>query len=253
MEQADPVQQGGGSSGPFSISGGASPVLVGSVLGQSGSLGNSSLNGTTVLYMQDIHQPDQLDQSVAGIFSFDGNGNFSITAMDEDVAGTITQDQPSQGTYSVASNGEVTISCQSGDCPAGFLITANQGFFVSTGADCSYGVMEPQSSASFSNASIAGSYVGGSLAPLDYPNAVNDVAVGAADGLGTFTESSDSSGGGGLGQSSANVASYSMAANGRGTMQGQGSETPAVVYMISPTKWIVLQPASDARVDVYQH
>ncbi len=254
MEQADPVQQGDGSSErPFSTSNGASPVLVGSVLQQSGSLGNSSLNATTILSMQDIHQPDQLDQSVAGIFSFDGNGNFSMTAMDEDVAGTITQDQPSQGTYSVASNGAVTISCESGDCPAGFLITVNEGFFVSTGADCSFGVMEPQSRASFSNASIAGSYAGGSLTPLDYPNAINEVAVGIADGVGTFTESGDSSGGGGLGQSSANVADYGMAANGRGTMQSQGSQTSAVIYMISPTKWIVLQPTPDARVDVYQH
>jgi len=254
MEQTDPVQQGGGSSGaPFSISNGASPVLAGSVLQQSGSLGNSSLSGTAVLHTQDIQEPDQLDQSVAGIFSFDGNGNFSIAAMDEDVAGTITQDQPAQGTYSVASNGAVTISCQSGDCPAGFLITVNEGFFVSTGADCSFGLMEPQISVSFSNASIAGSYVGGSLAPLDYPNAVNEVAVGIADGVGTFTESSDFSGGGGLGHASANVATYSMAANGRGTMQSQGNQTSAVIYMISPTKWIVLQPTSDARVDVYQH
>lgn len=254
MEQIDPVQQGGGlSTGPFSIANGGSSVMVGSVLAQTGSFGNPSLSGTAVLHMQGIDQSGQLDQSVAGIFSFDGNGNFSIIAMDEDVAGTITQDQPSHNTYSVASNGAVSLSCQSSDCPAGFLITANEGFFVSTGADCSFGIMEPQSSAPFSNASIAGSYAGGSLAPLDYVNAVNEVAAGIADGVGTFTESSDSSGGGGLGQSSATVANYALAANGRGTMQSQGSETPAVVYMISPTRWIVLQPMQDARVDVFQH
>lgn len=228
-------------------------MLVGSVLQQSGSLGNSSLNGTAVLYMQDIHQPDQLDQSMAGIFSFDGNGNFNIAAMDEDLAGTITQDQPSQDTYSVASNGAVTINCQNGDCPAGFLVKTDQAFLVSTGASCSFGKMEPQAAASFSNASIAGSYMGGSRPPLDYVNAVNEVDSGSADGLGTLTESSDSSGGGGLGQSSANIVSYSLAANGRGTMQGQGSQTSAVIYVISPTRWIVLQPAPDARVDVYQH
>ena len=90
-----------------------------------------------------------------------------------------------------------------------------------------------------------------SLPPLDYVNAVNEVDSGSADGLGTLTQSNDSSGSGGLGQSSANVSSYTLAANGRGTMQSQGSQTPAVVYMISPTRWVVLHP--DARVDVYQH
>jgi hypothetical protein len=113
--------------------------------------------------------------------------------------------------------------------------------------------MEPQTNASFSTASIAGSYTGGSLSPLDYVNAINDVDSGSADGLGTLTQSGDSSGSGGLGQSSANVSSYTVAANGRGTMQSQGSQTPAVVYMISPDKWVVLQPTPDARVDVYQH
>lgn len=255
MEQADSTGQGGGTSGrrPFSITNGDVPVMVGSVLGQSGSLGNSSLNGTNVMFMQDINQQDGLDQSAAGILSFDGNGNFNITAMDEDLAGTITQDQPSQGTYSVASNGAVTMNCQNGDCPAGFLVTTNEGFFVSTGPDSSFGLIVPQTSMSFSSASMAGSYAGGSLAPLDYINAVNDVAMGAADGAGTFTESSDSSGAGGLGQSSANISSYTVAANGRGTMQSHASQTPAVVYMISPTRWIVLQPTPDARVDIYQH
>jgi hypothetical protein len=203
--------------------------------------------------MQDIQQPSELDHSLAGILSFDGSGNFSITTMDEDLAATMTQDQPSQGTYSVASNGAVTINCQSGDCPAGFLITANEAFFVSTGADAGFGRMEPQTNADFSNASLAGSYTAGSQPPLDYVNAVNEVDSGSADGLGTLTQSSDSSGSGGLGQSSANVSSYTLAANGRGTMQSQGSQTPAVVYMISPTRWVVLQPTPDARVDVYQH
>jgi hypothetical protein len=255
MAQTDSIVQNGGAVGrrSFSTTNGNAAVLVGSVLQQSGSFANRSLNGTAVLYMQDINQPDGLDQSSAGIFSFDGDGNFTIAAMDEDLAGTMTQDQPSQGTYSVASNGAATLSCQSGDCPAGFLTTANEGFFVSTGADAGFGRMESQTNASFSTASIAGSYTGGSLSPLDYVNAIDDTDSGSADGLGMLTQSSDSSGSGGLGQSSANVSSYAVAANGRGTMQSQGSQTPAVVYMISPARWIVLQPTPDARVDVYQH
>ena len=72
------------------------PLLVGSVGQQSGTFNNGSLNGSTVLYYQDIHSGDGLDQSGAIIFSFDGNGHGTIIAADEDLAGTITQDQPPQ-------------------------------------------------------------------------------------------------------------------------------------------------------------
>ena len=259
MAQTDSIVQNGGAVGrrSFSTTNGNAAVLVGSVLQQSGSFANRSLNGTAVLYMQDINQPD-------GKLQINRRREYSAsTAMAtlryrrdgrEDLAGTMTQDQPSQGApYSVASNGAATLSCQSGDCPAGFQNTANEGFFESTGADAGFGRMESQTNASFSTASIAGSYTGGSLSPLDYVNAIDDTDSGSADGLGMLTQSSDSSGSGGLGQSSANVSSYAVAANGRGTMQSQGSQTPAVVYMISPARWIVLQPTPDARVDVYQH
>jgi hypothetical protein len=240
MEQIDPVS-------------GSNGVLVGSVLQQIGPFSNGSLSGTAVLYLQDIHQGDGLDDSQAGIVSFDGGGNFDIVAMDEDLAGTITDVQPSPGTYTVANNGAVTMSCAGGICPVGFLVNQNQGFFVGTGASSTFGVMEEQSGAPFSNASLAGAYAGGSLAPLDYANALNDVVVGSADGLGTFTSSGYSSSFAGRNQYSSNVANYNVADNGRGTLQGQGDPVPGIVYMISPGRWVVLQPTSDARVEVYQH
>lgn len=239
MEQIDPVSGGNG-------------LLVGSVLQQIGPFSNGSLSGTAVLYMQDIHQGDDVDDSQAGIVSFDGGGNFDIVAMDEDLAGRITDVQPSPGTYTVANNGAVTMSCAGGICPVGFLVNQDQGFFVGTGASSTFGVMEEQSGGSFSNASLAGTYAGGSLAPLDYANALDDVVVGSADGLGTFTSSGYSSSFAGLNQYSSNVANYNVADNGRGTLQGQGDPVPGIVYMISPGRWVVLQPSSDARVEVYQ-
>jgi hypothetical protein len=113
--------------------------------------------------------------------------------------------------------------------------------------------MEPQTGGPFSNTTLAGSYAGGSLAPLDYSNAINDVATGSADGLGTFTSSGYNSSFSGLSRYSGNVASYNIATNGRGTMQGQGDPVPGIVYMISPGRWVVLQPSADAREEVYQH
>jgi hypothetical protein len=256
MEQIDAVQGDGGymHNGPFEAAGGGgSPLLVGSVLEQAGSFTNASLNGTTVLYMQDIHGQDGADQSEAGIVSFDGNGYFNLTAMDEDLAGTITQDQPSQGTYSVGTNGSWTVTCGNGGCPAGFLISPNKAFFVGTGSDTILGIMEPQTGGTFSNASMAGTYVGSSLAPLDYTNASNEIEVGAADGNGTLIVSGESSGPGGLDQSPNTNVSYSIASNGRGTAEAQGDQAPAIVYMISPTKFVVMMPKTDARMDVFGH
>ena len=239
MEQIDPVNN--------------APLLVGSVLQQSGTFNNGSLNGTAVLYAQDIHGGDGLDQSSAGIITFNGNGNDNVIAMDEDKAGTIQQDQPSQGTYSVGINGAVTFNCGGGGCPAGFVVSQNKVMFVGTGSNSLFGMTEPQTGGPFSNASMAGSYAGGSLPPLDYLNSSTELEVGPADGNGNLVVSGDSSGSGGLDQSFGTLVNYSIAANGRGTAEAQGDQAPAVVYMISPTRFVVMMPKTDARMDVFQH
>jgi hypothetical protein len=226
------------------------PMQVGSVLKQTGPFNNGSLNGLSVLYYQDIHGGDGLDQSGAMIFSFDGNGNDNNIAGDEDLAGTITQHLNPPGTYVVAANGAVDFGAGN---PAGFLVGHNLGFFVGRGSSSIFGTIEPQTGGPFSNASIAGTYAAGSLAPLDYVNASNEMDLGPADGLGTLTLNGDSSGAGGLDQWFGGVVNYSIASNGRGTAEAQGDRAPGVVYVISPTKWLVLQPKTDARVLVFGH
>jgi hypothetical protein len=126
-------------------------------------------------------------------------------------------------------------------------------FFVGTGSNSIFGMIEPQTGGPFSNASINGTYAAGSLPPLDYVNASNEVDVGPADGLGTLTLNGDSSGPGGLDQWFNYIINYSIASNGRGTAEAQGGHAPGVVYVISPTKWLVLQPKTDARVLVFGH
>ncbi len=229
------------------------PLSVGLIERQSGSFNNGSLSGTGVLIAQDIHGADGRDQSAAGIVSLDGHGNFNITAMDEDLAGTITQDPPEQGTYTVLSNGALTFNCQSGGCPAGFLFAQNKGMFVGTGSSTLFGQLGPQSGGPFSNASISGNYFGGSLAPLDYLNANNELDVLATDGAGSLTMNGASSGADGLDQYFGGQATYNIAANGRGTAISPGDQAPAIVYVISPSAFVVMMPKSEARIDFFQH
>ncbi len=93
----------------------------------------------------------------------------------------------------------------------------------------------------------------GSLAPLDYANGSNEVDVGPADGLGTLTLSGYSSQPWGIDQWFGTAITYSIASNGRGTGEAQGDHNPAVVYVISPTKFIVLMPQTDAELSVFEH
>jgi hypothetical protein len=249
MEQVSPVQAG---VEPLTGAGSdTAPLGVGSVLQQSGSFSNSSLNSTAVMYMQDINGESGFDQSQAGIISFDGNGNFNIIAMDEDSAGVITQDSTSQGTYTVGANGALALTCGGGECPAGYLIAENKALLIGTGSNTIFGMMEPQTGGPFSNASIAGTYPGGSLPPLDYRNAANELYVGAADGAGNVLISLDSSSSDGLNQGTGTI-TYTIASNGRGSAQEQGVQNPAVVYMISPTKWLMLMPETDARLGLFE-
>jgi Putative Ig domain len=233
-----------------SISGTQAPLLVGSVLQQTGSFSNATLNGTAVMYMQDIHEGDGLDQSQAGIISFDGHGNYNVTAFDEDLAGTIQQGQTFQGTYTVQSNGAFVLT-QTGKTPfPGFLVGQNKAMMVGEGNSTIFAIMEPQTGGPFSNASIAGTYAGGTLPPLDYAKSRLEVDTGSSDGVGTLTLSDDSSKDGGLGQNLGQAIGYTVAANGRGTSVEQ---PPAVIYVISPTKVVVLLPEDGAEVVVLAH
>jgi hypothetical protein len=224
------------------------PLQVGSVLKQTGPFNNGSLNGLAVGYYQSVDTGNGADESGAGISHFDGNGNVNFLAEDDDNAGVITQKTPSQGTYTVAANGAVSTS---GGGPVGFLISQNKAFLVGTGNSPAFNWLEPQTGGPFSNQSVQGTYAGGSLAPLDYTNGHNEVDVGSADGLGTFTINIDSSKSDGLSQKLGGIGNYSIAANGRGTLP-EGSAL-AVIYVISPSKWLVLQPKTDADVEVFEH
>ena len=61
-----------------SVPGTHTPLLVGSVLQQSGTFNNGTLNGLSVLYYQDIHAAEGADQSGALLFNFNGSGGGNL-------------------------------------------------------------------------------------------------------------------------------------------------------------------------------
>ena len=71
--------------------------------------------------------------------------------------------------------------------------------------------------------------------------------------LPSFTLSGDSSSSQGIDQWFNTIVNYSVASNGRGTGEAQGDKAPGVIYVISPTKFVVLMPSTDAEVGIFEH
>ena len=90
------------------------------------------------------------------------------------------------GSYSVASNGRVTLAesgfqnsqTQQTLQPVLYMVSNNEAFIVGTDAAVSFGFMTAQSGP-FTDASLSGTYAGGSLAPVD-ANVSNVVSIAIA-------------------------------------------------------------------------
>jgi len=223
------------------------PMSVGLVNQQNGPFNLGSISGIELVALAGIKGSTGQDQSDLILANFDGHGNFSTIAMDEDTAGTIVQQPAEQGTYSVQSNGAFVLSCPDGGCPIGYLWSQNKGVMIGQGNGIHFGQFGPQTGAPFSNASISGTYFGGSLPPLDYINGHNAVTVVSSDGAGALTISGYRSEDDGLEQYSNEYDNYNMASNGRGTTPGG-----TVIYLGSTSFFVVMSTHADAEVDFFQ-
>ena len=217
------------------------------------SFSNASLNGVGVVGTSGIAQSGDKEKKQApgsivpdvslGLFTSDGNGNASIS-FDQNVGGTLTQQQMSRGTYSVApNNGRVTLTGFGSNAPPVFyLVNVNQAFIVGQDTSVVSGYLDPQSGSPFSTASAIGTYWGGSVMPVI--SAVTDSVTWAlADGNGNLNGTTNTSGSGGTGGPTNFNGTYAVDATGRITLNENGSLT-AILYVISPTK-VALLPAID--------
>lgn len=220
------------------------PLQSGTVLLQtgSGSFNNGSMNGVSVITDQDLDVKGGGAEAFLGFLTTDGAGNWSVF-LDQNKGGTLTQ-QSDAGRYSVASNGRMTLGSQS---PIFYLVSQNQAFFIGTDQSVEFGFLDPQTGGPFSNASLTGTFAGGTL-PLVDNNGSNEVTNGSTDGAGNVYVNSENSGGSGLGQDLGQQDTYNFAPNGRGTLP-DGS----ILYLISPTKFALLEKGQNPKISVYEH
>ncbi len=219
-----------------------SGLLTGQVEAQSGGpYASSSLNGTAVVSVESPSGGASGGSHVAlGLAAFDSGGNVSFSLDDND-AGTLSALSPS-GTYAVtdAAAGRFTVSPQAMSQMVGYLISANQGFILGTGANVATGVFLPQSTGPFATSSLNATVFFGAepfAAPpvpplLGGPTASLSVGVVTFDGSGKLSGTSDSNQLGSLNSGQAISDTYAVSANGRVTV-GSNSQ---VLYIVSPAK-----------------
>ena len=242
-------------------------ILAGQVLVQASSLTDSTLDGVSVIEIQDLDTGNSpaTSEAQAGILTVTNPGSFSL-AMDDNDGGTLKSNAIT-GDYSVeSSTGRMTLSNVTGcggGCnhnPVFYLVGPNQAFAVGTDSSVNFGTLTPQSGSSFTAASLKGNYLGGSQPPANWNTDVEADYVNS-DGVSALTGISDKNTNGGP-QPGAISASYCMASSGTNcttssngrVVVSQGGVEQVILYIISPTQAVVLgtQDTNPKLVDFHQ-
>ena len=228
---------------------GTSPLVVGTILVQQTSVFNNSyLQGATVIETTGVapNGGDPLAEAVLGFGNWNGSGNGSVS-LDENLGGTLMQ-QNAQGTYSVATQGRVTLTGFGSGAPILYLVGQNEGFILGEDSSVEFGNLEPQSGTPpYRNASVFGTYLGGTINPAQ-PQLTDFTGYYLADGNGNLVGMANTSGPSGTG-TQPYVATYQVDATGRAVVSG----TPAgILYIVSPTKTVLLPSGNNPALDIFQ-
>jgi len=193
----------------------------------------SSLDGVAVL--RETAQSSSGPMVDIATAHYNGTGALTVNSH-VNSAGTFTTSSTALN-YLVAPNGRVTIVGGTAP-PVLYLFGKNQGFLVGTDADVTFGFIEPQATGPFGNASFSGAYMLGTENP-SASTVTLESGVATADGKESATGTSDQSSSAGLAPNQGLNLSYSVSANGTGSV---GSGTTAI--LISDNKLVFISNTS---------
>jgi hypothetical protein len=238
----------------------ATPLLNGAVVQQqipAGGFSNASLNGNTVIYLTGLSMcgsASGVPKAVAGLLTTNGNGALSLT-YDENYCRAPNSVTGAAGTYSVSSNGRASIRIGGYNLVA-YLVNLNQIFLFVSDANVLFGFGEPQAAGSFSNSALKGTYAGFATNPVDFGVVVfsGEFSGDGVTSTGNISGTQDIGAPSGAVSGAAFKAAYSVGSsptNGRGTMKvTSGSGGNAIIYMVSPSKFVVL-PLNDPNPAIW--
>jgi hypothetical protein len=151
-------------------------------------------------------------------------------------------------TYAVEPNGRVTLSSNSQSCgatpPLFYLTGLNTGFIVDASAGVDTGSLEPQSAGPFTNASLSGSFFGGT-SEVAIQSAQAEVNLVAPNGGGSLSGATDitsiSSQDTGL---PFLAATYNVNADGTFSLSSSNGAVAGVI--VSSTEFVMFSPSTVA-------
>lgn len=233
---------------------GGSPLVSGSVLQQSSnSFTNASLDGTIVLETTALNASNA--QAEVGQYVTTGGGSSTFSG-EENIGGSSSPLGPTNGSYTVSSNGRVALTGSgiAGSDPVLYLVNQNEAFIVGTDSVVSSGFMESQSGAPFTS-SLSGSFGGGSVPPV-LSTATDRVDNMVGDGSGNLTFTTDVTSGTQLIQDQAATGSCILNATGECTgtvtVTGTGTVTTVYIFAVSPTEFYQLYDDANVTLEHFQ-
>jgi hypothetical protein len=226
------------------------PLLNGMVLQQQtpvGGFSSTSLNGNTVMYLTGRTicpgGANAAPNVIAGLLTTNGVGVANLT-YDQNCGGGSSSYAGVAGTYAVTSNGRTAFRL-GGAYIAAYLVSANQAFFIVPDGSVLFGFGEAQAAGSFSNTAVTGTYAGLATTPAALGVSIfsGEFAADGASPTGNLTGVEDIGAPIGPSLGVAANATYSISAaptDGRGTTSGGNAGTNGVLYVVSPSKFVVL-------------
>jgi uncharacterized repeat protein (TIGR03803 family) len=218
-----------------------------------GSWENSALAGTNVAEL--IGAPSTATADITtGLFTADGAGHAAFNS-DQNNGGTLTR-QNSSGTYAfdpVGQNtGKVTLSGfgQFGSGGAElYLYNQNTGYFLGSDAAVTFGIVEPQTGSPYSNVSLSGNVIGGTLGTAA-SSVTNSVTSLFANGAGSVAAIQTSSGPNGSGGPNNLNLTYQIDPTGRTVVLQNGNQF-GILYVVGPNKFVLLPNGNAPALNVF--
>ena len=223
-----------------------SPLLNGTVLQQqtpAGGFTNASLNSGMVIYLTGTGSSGGSGCGGAGLLTGDGLGVLTLT-YDQNCGGGSTVGLP--GTYSVSSEGRAALRPGT-EYVVAYLVTSNEGFILAPDPLVSFGFGEPQAQIPMTTSSVIGTYAGATSTPN---LTVEPIFSGefTADGAGTIVGTIDTGAPSGATTETGDIAMYSVSSsptNGRGWTTSGNGILYGPLYVISPSKFVLVSMALD--------
>jgi hypothetical protein len=230
----------------------ATPLLNGAFLQQQTPLGgfsNASLNGGMVMYLTGRvgsgcgNNTGAAPNVLAGLLTGNAAGALTLT-YDQNCGGAATSATALAGTSTVDSNGRTAIRLGSSYLVA-YLVSSNQALFVVPDSSVLLGFGDPQTATPITNSALSGAYAGLATVPMTLGVTIfsGEFTADGASPTGSITGSEDIGAPSGASSGVSVNSSYSISStptNGRGTFTGSVGGSSAIVYVVSPTKFVVV-------------